>query len=155
MVSKVVELKPHDSIAVLKPLESTRLQIPLKTGAESNSNLSLISTSDQLRETMILPFKVEKKGFIIKEEIIASRDTIFSFQIKDPIDGTLHIEARMFENASTKLLTDIERLKKEPYGCFEQLSSTIYPNIFILDYLKHFKSSESFEKEVIKNMRIG
>ncbi|WP_288446818.1 TonB-dependent receptor plug domain-containing protein [uncultured Chryseobacterium sp.] len=156
MVPNHVKLISTDSLITLKPMESGRLFVKIQTDETINSNIQFSVRSGDFRETMILPFKVEEKGFPHHFSIINNKTEDININIPEYINGTLYSSYYVFENAALKLFEDLEQLKKEPHGCFEQLSSTVYPNIFILDYLKSNKKIDTAtENLVVKNMKKG
>ncbi|MDN3692214.1 TonB-dependent receptor plug domain-containing protein [Chryseobacterium tructae] len=63
IVPNHVKLKSSDSLITLKPLEAGRLFVRIQTDEVVDSNIQFIIRSGDFRETMILPFKVEEKGF--------------------------------------------------------------------------------------------
>ncbi|CAI8769353.1 TonB-dependent receptor plug domain-containing protein [Chryseobacterium sp. IT-36CA2] len=156
IVPNHVKLVSSDSIITLKPLESGRLFVKIQTDEIVNSDIQFSVRSGDFRETMILPFKVEEKGFPHQFSIINNKTEDIKINIPEYINGTLYSSYYVFENTALKLFEDLEQLKREPYGCFEQLSSTVYPNIFILDYLKSTKKiNTATENLVIKNLKKG
>lgn len=156
IVPNDVKLIEADSLITLKPLESGRLFVRIQTDEVVNSNIQFTVRSGDFRETMILPFKVEEKGFPHQYSIINNKTEDLKINIPDYINGSLYSSYYVFQNKALQMFEDLERLKKEPYGCFEQLSSTVYPNIFILDYLKSVKKIDTnTENLVIKNMKKG
>ncbi|MCW1961382.1 TonB-dependent receptor plug domain-containing protein [Chryseobacterium viscerum] len=156
IVPNHVKLVHSDSLITLKPLESGRLFVKIQTDEIVDSNIQFTIRSGDFRETMILPFKVEEKGFPHKFSIINNKTEDIKITIPEYINGSLYSSYYVFENTALKLFEDLEQLKREPYGCFEQLSSTVYPNIFILDYLKSDKKIDTAtENLVVKNMKKG
>ncbi len=156
IVPNHVKLMSSDSLITLKPLESGRLYAKIQTDEVVNSNIQFIIRSGDFRETMILPFKVEEKGFLHQFSVIDNKAAEINFDIPEYINGSLFSSYNLFENTALKMFNDLEGLKKEPHGCFEQLSSTVYPNIFILDYLKSIsKIDSSTESLVIRNLKKG
>lgn len=156
IVPNHVKLISSDSLITLKPLESGRLFVKIQTDEIVNSDIQFSVRSGEFRETMILPFKVEEKGFLHQFSIINSKTEDLKINIPEYINGSLYSSYYVFENTALKMFGDIEQLKKEPHGCFEQLSSTVYPNIFILDYLKSSKKiNTATENLVIKNLKKG
>ncbi|WP_300685976.1 TonB-dependent receptor plug domain-containing protein [Chryseobacterium sp.] len=156
IVPNDVKLIEADSLITLKPLESGRLFVRIQTDEVVNSNIQFTVRSGDFRETMILPFKVEEKGFPHHYSIINNKTEDLKINIPEYINGSLHSSYYIYQNRALQMFEDLERLKREPYGCFEQLSSTVYPNIFILDYLKSIKKIDTnTENLVIKNMKKG
>ena len=156
IVPNHVKLMHSDSLITLKPLESGRLFVKIQTDEIVDSHIQFSIRSGDFRETMILPFKVEEKGFPHQFSIINNKTEDIKINIPEYINGSLFSSYYVFENAALQMFDNLEQLKKEPYGCFEQLSSTVYPNIFILDYLKSGRKIDtSTENLVIKNMKKG
>ncbi|WP_160140195.1 TonB-dependent receptor plug domain-containing protein [Chryseobacterium sp. c4a] len=156
VVPNHVKLISSDSLITLNPLEAGRLFVKIQTDEVVDSNIQFIIRSGDFRETMILPFKVEEKGFLHQFSVIDNKTREIQVTIPEYINGSLYSSYYVFENAAMKMFEDIEKLKKEPHGCFEQLSSTIYPNIFILDYLKLSKKIDSStESLVVRNLKKG
>ncbi|MCJ8155320.1 TonB-dependent receptor plug domain-containing protein [Chryseobacterium sp. SSA4.19] len=156
IVPNRVNLMESDSLITLKPLESGRLFVKIQTDQVINSNIQFVITSDNFRETAILPFSVGEKGFPNQYSIINNKNEKLAIEIPEYINGSFSSSYYIFENSAFQLFEDLERLKREPYGCFEQLSSTVYPNVFILDYLKSgHKINAETENMVIKNMKKG
>ncbi|MGL6075301.1 MAG: alpha-2-macroglobulin family protein [Fimbriiglobus sp.] len=59
----------------------------------------------------------------------------FKFKLPDTIFGTLKAELVVYPNPVADLQASLAGLLREPTGCFEQTSTTNYPNVLILDYL--------------------
>ncbi|MPS66673.1 TonB-dependent receptor plug domain-containing protein [Chryseobacterium sp.] len=156
IVPNYIKLMKADSLITLKPLESGRLFVTMQADKLVNSNIQFAVKSGEFRETMILPLKVEEKGFPHHFSIINNKNENFKINIPEFINGSLMSSYYVYENSALQMFEDLERLKQEPYGCFEQLSSTVYPNIFILDYLKATKKIDAnTELKVIRNMKKG
>ncbi|MGN7863187.1 TonB-dependent receptor plug domain-containing protein [Chryseobacterium sp. 22458] len=156
IVPNHVKLMHADSLITLKPMESGRLFVRIQTDEVVDSNIQFTVRSGDFRETVILPFQVEEKGFLQRYSLINNTTEDIRINIPEYINGSLLSSYYVFENAAFQMFEDLERLKKEPYGCFEQLSSTVYPNIFILDYLKSAKKIDTpTETLVVKNLKKG
>ncbi len=51
------------------------------------------------------------------------------------ITGTARIEVKLYAGPASQIVEGLDALLRMPSGCFEQTSSTLYPDILILDYL--------------------
>ncbi len=51
------------------------------------------------------------------------------------VPGTLKMKVSVYPNTLSEVQAGLEGMLREPYGCFEQTSTTNYPNVLILDYL--------------------
>ncbi len=154
---KNVELLKKDSLITLKPLENKRLLLSLISNKNTDSNLQISAITDEERETQVLPLKVEPKGFRHFVDFSVNKDTIYRFNVLDrTIDDNTFYRLRIFKNTANKILNDLDRLLEEPHGCFEQTSSTTYPNYFVLQYLKSKgKVDENLEQKALKNLKHG
>ncbi|WP_185113823.1 TonB-dependent receptor plug domain-containing protein [Chryseobacterium sp. Leaf405] len=156
MVPDHVKLIQSDSLITLKPLESGILLVKIQTDEVVSSNIQFTVRASDFRETMILPFNVDEKGFPHYYSIIGNTSENNKINIPGYINRSFFSSYYVFENSALSMFEDMERLKREPYGCFEQLSSTVYPNIFILDYLKTSgKLKADLEGTAVKNLKKG
>ena len=89
-------------------------------------------------------FRVVPEGFPIRgaqsdllEGSALTRVTLPANWIK----GTLRLQADVYPSTLATLQKGLEGLLGEPNGCFEQTSTTNYPNVLILDYLREANAS--------------
>ncbi|CAD7797595.1 TonB-dependent receptor SusC [Chryseobacterium aquaeductus] len=156
IVPNHIKLMKADSLITLKPLESGRLFVTMQTDKLISSNIQFAVKSGDFRETMILPLKVEEKGFPYHFSMVNNKTEKININIPDHINGSLETSYYVYDNAALQMFEDLDRLKNEPHGCFEQLSSTVYPNVFILNYLKSSKKINfNNESLAIKNLKKG
>jgi hypothetical protein len=66
------------------------------------------------------------------------------------VPGTLKLQVQVYPSTLADLQKGLEALLREPYGCFEQTSSSNYPNVMILDYLKE---SDQAQPQIEKKAR--
>jgi hypothetical protein len=52
------------------------------------------------------------------------------------IGGSERVQLTVHPGAVSQILAGMEGLLRMPHGCFEQTSSTTYPNVLVLDYLR-------------------
>jgi hypothetical protein len=71
----------------------------------------------------------------------------YDITIKDPINNTINASFRLFPDLSGQLLSGLEGMLGQPGGCFEQTSSTNYPNIMVLQYLKERQELDAETRE--------
>ncbi len=55
------------------------------------------------------------------------------------IEGASTIFVKLYPGAFSQVVEGLDGILRMPNGCFEQTSSTTYPNILVLDYLKQSK----------------
>jgi len=55
---------------------------------------------------------------------------------EDAIPGTQKVAVKIYPGMVSQVVEGLDTILRMPYGCFEQTSSTTYPNVLVLDYLK-------------------
>jgi hypothetical protein len=105
--------------------------------------------ADAVRKTV----KVVPQGF----PIVASHSDLLEGDARQEVvlpdtwlKGTLRCDVQVFPSTLADLQKGLEGLLREPGGCFEQTSSSNYPNLLILDYLK---ASDQAQPEVERRAR--
>lgn len=103
--------------------------------AEVALDLKARGLSDQIKKNI----RVVPRGFPI--EVAASGTAKRGEGQRQVIDlvgampGTVHATVTMYPSPVAAIASGMEGMIREPGGCFEQASSTNYPNIMILGYL--------------------
>ncbi|MBN9120568.1 MAG: alpha-2-macroglobulin, partial [Planctomycetes bacterium] len=54
---------------------------------------------------------------------------------KDVVPGSLRVRLEVYPTSMADLVKGLDGLLREPHGCFEQTSTSNYPNAMILDYI--------------------
>ena len=60
---------------------------------------------------------------------------------KDAIPGSVQAIVKIYPTSFSQLVEGLDGIFQRPYGCFEQTSSTTYPNVLALDYLRRANKS--------------
>lgn len=55
---------------------------------------------------------------------------------KAAISGTQRLTVKIYPGMVSQVIEGLDGILRMPYGCFEQTSSTTYPNVLVLDYLQ-------------------
>lgn len=74
----------------------------------------------------------------------------FTFNLTKPIAGSITAHFTAFPSIVSELLDGVESLLREPYGCFEQTSSSTYPNIIVLQYLREIEDKEKYANALVR-----
>ncbi len=89
--------------------------------------------------------RVERKFRIVPEgfPVVGSKsdllENVATHEVVLPetwVKGTLKMQAQVFPSTLADLQKGLESMLREPGGCFEQTSSSNYPNVMILSYMK-------------------
>ena len=145
-----------DNAVALDPGASQQVLVPIAASAPANGKISINITSNLSNETVVLPVSATDKGFPVIETFSGNATATHDLQIARLLPGSLHAKLTLYKDLEGQLLNGIESMLREPYGCFEQTSSSTYPNIFILKYLRQAgRSNPTIEKKAMEYIEQG
>ena len=96
--------------------------------------------SSKFNDAITKSVSVVAKGFPANISI-SGQDLQKDFVVNpvNVVPGSMKVSFTAYPNIMTELMSGVESILREPYGCFEQTSSSNYPNIMVLQYLKSMK----------------
>lgn len=101
------------------------------------------------KDTFSADIRVVPRGFPVKTAFSGQdEDKTYQAAIQKPVDGSIKARFTAYPTLMSDLLAGIQSILQEPYGCFEQASSSTYPNIMVLDYMK---TQDQPDPEIVKN----
>jgi len=131
-------LNSIDSNQIVKA-KSTR-NINLKFLVESvrdSAKLSVSFNANGVSDAVKFPLKIIPQGFPVDLSFSGSElKSNYSVKIENSVKNSIQASFRAYPSVVSDLLTGIESILQEPYGCFEQTSMTSYPNALVLSYLR-------------------
>ena len=112
----------------------------------------LEGVSDPYRDRVIRRVPIVPQGF----PVVQARSDLLEGTARPElvlpeswIPGTLKCQVTVYPSTLASLQKGLEGLLREPNGCFEQTSTTNYPNVLILDYLRESNQAKpELEKRV-------
>jgi TonB-dependent SusC/RagA subfamily outer membrane receptor len=141
---------------VLQPDSSCQILVPIEATAATKGIIRFHVYTINTKETLSLPIVAADKGFPVIETFSGDRSATHDFSINKMIPGTLTLKLKVFRDIEGQLLDGIESMLREPYGCFEQTSSTTYPNVYVLKYLRESgKSNPEIERKALGYIEKG
>ncbi|NNG00607.1 MAG: hypothetical protein HKM93_14575 [Desulfobacteraceae bacterium] len=94
-------------------------------------------TSGIDKDAFVREVNVASKGFPVKTGLSSREiEKEFTVNIAKPVEGSVRATFTAYPSVLSDMLKGIESILREPHGCFEQTSSSTYPNIMILNYLR-------------------
>lgn len=66
----------------------------------------------------------------------------YEFNVKNSVKGSVKAKFTAYPSVVNDLLSGIESILREPYGCFEQTSSSSYPNVLVMNYLNTMENPD-------------
>ncbi len=128
--------------------------MPIKKG--DNVTLKASITSAAGNDTVKRKATVLSPYFPIETTISGTDSQAFSFDINAMVPQSLKAKFSIYTDVVGSVMDGIEGLIRKPYGCFEQTSSTTYPNIMVLQYLKETgKSSPEIKAKAMAFIKDG
>ena len=134
----------------LIPLEKLPSRIKLPTGEAVTMFLPLLVNAAKGLGKIRIRFRSKGLSDGVEEEVkfapmgfpaseaFSSEETSASFEtdLTHAVPGSMDIKLTAFPDVSGEILSGLEGMLREPHGCFEQTSSSTYPNLLVLDYLE-------------------
>jgi hypothetical protein len=109
---------------------------------------------DGIQDRFEQEIEVFAKGFPAAMALSGeSQDKTYSFEITSPVMETSKATFTAFPSVLDDLLAGIESILQEPYGCFEQTSSSTYPNLLVLDYLSTQKNLNAKQQAALERAK--
>ena len=133
-----IHVKPHDKYSVFAQLEV------VATGGTADVELALASRGlkDEIKKTI----RVVPRGFPFETSVsgtaksgVTSKHQI---ELAGALPGSMNAIVTMYPSPLAAMTKGMEGMIREPGGCFEQTSSTNYPNIMILGYMQTNDAAE-------------
>ena len=122
------------------------------TIVEGTAEIVLDGTSPPFRDRVLRRIPVVPQGFPVVQARSDLLEKTARQEVVLPeawIAGTLKCQVQIYPSTLATLQQGLEGLLREPNGCFEQTSTTNYPNLLILDYLRESnQTNPDLEKKV-------
>ncbi len=126
--------------ASLAPNASTRVLLPVRAGEfRGTSTLRVTVTAGAHRDTVVRTVRVVPAGFPIEHAFggVLERVAEHTFTIPEKVlPGSAVSEASVYPTPLASMADAMAALLREPGGCFEQTSSSNYPNVMALQYME-------------------
>lgn len=123
----------------LGPKERKSVYYPLAATTKSGkSKIQVFANASGLKDEYIRELEVVPLGFPHQESKSGTLKDVAKHQIDlgEALPGTAQLTVKLYPSPVASLISGLEGMLREPSGCFEQTSSSNYPNIMVLDYLR-------------------
>ncbi|CDW78538.1 a-macroglobulin complement component [Stylonychia lemnae] len=144
--SSILDIQPYSQTQknyLLSANYSNVQNIVLKVQVSAKDQNGQIYSDSLTRQTVVLPNGFKQKQSQSGLIGMSSSQTVepmlkFQFQLpKTFVPGTLKVStAKVFAEPLDNILSAVESLIQDPYGCFEQCSSVTYPIVMALQFLQ-------------------
>ena len=138
-ISKTESSKEGQNIQ-LAPGETKIIQAEYSIGQPKTEDQAVkiqFSADEAILDAFETSIRTLDRGFPVRMVASGSAaQNAFNIQLSDPVEGTVEATLTAYPNALEDVLKGMERMLRQPHGCFEQVSSSNYPNLLVLDLLR-------------------
>jgi uncharacterized protein YfaS (alpha-2-macroglobulin family) len=92
--------------------------------------------SDAIRKDVTVYPDGKEITFTISDRLAASGVTQKVSIPEEAVPGTQKLAVKIYPGIVSQIVEGLDSMLRMPSGCFEQTSSTTYPNVLVLDYLQ-------------------
>lgn len=129
----------------LAPGETKVISVRYTVGEQNTENQSVkitFSADENVLDAFETTVRTLDRGFPVRQVAAGnSAQNAFNIHLNDPVEGTVSAVITAYPNALEDVLKGMERMLRQPSGCFEQVSSSNYPNLLVLDLLRRTGAS--------------
>ncbi|XLS29107.1 TonB-dependent receptor plug domain-containing protein [Flavobacteriaceae bacterium M23B6Z8] len=130
--------------------------IVIPTEKIKKESLSISIESEKYRDFVSKEIEVVSPYFPTETSIAGSTNERYTFEVKNKVPGSLTATFNVYTDIVGDVMNGIASMLRQPYGCFEQTSSSTYPNVMILNYLREAgKSNSEIEKKALTYIKAG
>lgn len=146
----------NNNININVDAKSTNMvYVPITVLKAGDNKFEAEISSNNLTDIVEKECNVTTKGYKV-EKVVAtgnldddiSEDILI---LDDVIEKTAKAKVKIYSSTMSQVIEGMENIFKMPTGCFEQISSTLYPNILALKYLEDNKIANDEIKEKAKS----
>lgn len=113
--------------------------IPLEvTGMRGQSEVQLSAKASGLKDEVLRSIPVVAPGFpqLAEKSGQIKGQASYEVDLSRASKGSVQASIKVYTSSLSTMISGLEGMLREPSGCFEQTSSTNYPNVMIMQYLK-------------------
>ena len=127
----------------INPKSTNMVYIPISVLKPGNNKFRAEVSSDSLTDIVEKECLVSAKGYKVEKVVSTGNvDEDISEDIlvlDDIIENSAKAKVKIYSSTLSQTVEGMENIFKMPTGCFEQISSSLYPNILALKYLEENK----------------
>lgn len=123
------------------PANSTSMiYVPIEIIKSGDNTLRIETKAGNVSDIVEKNISVSEKGIQVEEVVSTgsmehnlTQDIIYS---ENTVENTKNLKVKLYSSSMTQVIDNIENILKLPTGCFEQTSSSLYPDVLVLKYLQ-------------------
>ena len=116
------------------------IYIPIEIIKAGTNSLRVEAEADGVSDIIERKFEVSPNGYkktnVISTSTFEKTFSLDYFTSEQAIENTRKIKLKIYPSTISQTIEGMENILRMPTGCFEQTSSSLYPNILALKYLQ-------------------
>ena len=145
---------------VVEAKSTKMIYVPIEILKDGNNTLRIEANSgkksDIVEKTLVVKPNGLEKNVVVSSGMIEnkySQDIIFN---EKAIEKTEKIKVKLYASPVVQAIENIDAMLRMPTGCFEQTSSSLYPDILVLKYLRENDlSNKELEEKALNYISKG
>ncbi|MFZ6641865.1 MG2 domain-containing protein [Undibacterium sp. TC4M20W] len=136
----------NDKVGTIAAGQRKSMFIPLEvTGTQGLSQVQLSATASGLKDEVLRSIPVVAPGFpqLLEKSGQIKGQVTHDIDLSKANKGSVQTSIKVYTSPLATMVSGLEGMLREPSGCFEQTSSTNYPNVMIMQYLKQHDVADS------------
>ena len=137
-------LGPAQQSVELGPREVKSVTYRLRVRQIGDHHLEVAALGSGVADAVKRPIAVVPDGRRVERVVNGTLGQPQAIDLERPaeaIAGSRRTILKIYPSSFSQLVEGLDSIFQMPYGCFEQTSSTTYPNLLALDYLRRTKTS--------------
>ncbi|HYC85629.1 MAG TPA: TonB-dependent receptor plug domain-containing protein, partial [Chryseosolibacter sp.] len=129
----------------------------IPTGIEGDFGIGINAKADGHHDAIRETIAIHPIGFPMRLSMSGKEtEKSFAVDLREVEKGSVKGQMTAFTDVLSDLSTGVESILREPHGCFEQTSSSTFPNILALQFLRESNQVRpETERKALKYIRQG
>ncbi len=147
------------STLALSPRQVTSVSIPFRAMKPGRHSMTVKAFGSEMADAVERSVLVEPDGKAFVQTMNATLADDLETTVNIPenaIEGASDLVVKVYPGAFSQVVEGLDGIFQMPHGCFEQTSSTTYPNVLALDYLRRTKRARpELEMKALNFINLG
>ena len=134
-----------EKAGALAPGQRKSIFIPLEvTGSRGQSPVKLTASASGLKDEVLRSIPVAPLGFpqLFEKSGQINGKVTHEINLDKANKNSVQAMVKVYTSPLSTMISGLEGMLREPSGCFEQTSSTNYPNVMIMQYMKQHEVAD-------------
>jgi len=141
-------LNPKINDIAIAPNSAKTFYLEYRATANAKSgSFTAVFESSGLQDAFTQPMTFVPKGYPVELSFSGKdMEKTYELTISDVVQGSMNAQFTAYPSVINDLLSGIEGILREPYGCFEQTSTSSYPNLLVMRYMEE---TETYDEKAM------